>query len=89
FVFTVCDDAAGEICPVWPGQPVTAHWGVPDPAAATGTEVERMMVFRQVFGMLQHRIQIFASLPFAALDRIALTRRVQEIGQLRESSVQP
>lgn len=84
FVFTVCDDAAGEMCPVWPGQPITAHWGVPDPAAATGTEVERMTVFRQVFGMLQRRIQVFAALPFAALDRIALTRRVQEIGQLRE-----
>ncbi len=84
FVFTVCDDAAGEMCPVWPGQPITAHWGVPVPAAATGTEVERMTVFRQVFGMLQRRIQVFAALPFAALDRIALTRRVQEIGQLRE-----
>jgi arsenate reductase (thioredoxin) len=82
FVFTVCDDAAGEICPVWPGQPVTAHWGVPDPAAATGSEVERMAVFRTVFGMLQRRIQVFAALPFAALDRVALTRRVREIGEI-------
>ena len=89
FVFTVCDDAAGEICPVWPGQPITAHWGVPDPASAIGAEVERMMVFRQVFGMLQHRIQVFAALPFAALDRIALTRRLEEIGRLREGVAQP
>jgi arsenate reductase len=88
FVFTVCDDAAGEICPVWPGQPITAHWGVPDPASAIGAEVERMMVFRQVFGMLQHRIQVFAALPFAALDRIALTRRLEEIGRLREGVAQ-
>jgi arsenate reductase (thioredoxin) len=82
FVFTVCDDAAGEVCPVWPGQPVTAHWGVPDPAAAAGSDVERMAACRTVFGMLRRRIQVFAALPFAALDRVALTRRVREIGRL-------
>jgi arsenate reductase (thioredoxin) len=86
FVFTVCDDAAGEICPVWPGQPVTAHWGVPDPAAATGSEVERMAIFRQVFGMLQHRIRAFTALPLAALDCVSLTRRLQEIGRLNRDA---
>jgi arsenate reductase len=85
FVFTVCDDAAGEICPIWPGHPMTAHWGLPDPASATGTEVERMGAFRQVFGMLQSRIQAFASLSFAALDRTALKRRLEEIGRQREA----
>jgi arsenate reductase len=85
FVFTVCDDAGGEICPIWPGQPMTAHWGVPDPASATGTEVERMGAFRQVFGMLQQRIRVFAALPFATLDRMALKRRLEEIGRLREA----
>ena len=71
------------MCPVWPGQPVTAHWGVPDPAAATGSEIERMAVFRTVFGMLQRRIQAFTALPFTALDRLTLARRVQEIGLMK------
>lgn len=82
FVFTVCDDAAGEVCPVWPGQPMTAHWAVPDPAAMTGSEFERMMAFRNAFRMLETRIKLFASLPFAKLERASLRRRVQEIGRI-------
>ncbi|MCF3948941.1 arsenate reductase ArsC [Acidiphilium iwatense] len=82
FVFTVCDDAAGEICPVWPGQPMTAHWGVPDPASATGTDLERTASFRTAFRMLETRIKLFASLPFAKLEQASLRRRVQEIGRI-------
>ncbi|MFT2095139.1 arsenate reductase ArsC [Acidiphilium multivorum] len=82
FVFTVCDDAAGEICPVWPGQPMTAHWGIPDPAAAMGSDLERLMAFRAAFRMLETRIKLFASLPFAKLERASLLRRVQEIGRI-------
>ena len=81
FVFTVCDDAAGEICPVWPGHPVTAHWGVPDPARATGGDIERFAVFWQAFRMLEARIKLFSSLPFDKLERVALTRRVEDIGR--------
>jgi arsenate reductase len=83
FVFTVCDQAAGEVCPVWPGQPVTAHWGIPDPSAVHGSEVERMQAFREAFNMLERRIKIFLSLPIAKLDRIALMRRVEAIGRMR------
>ncbi|MDD2877588.1 MAG: arsenate reductase ArsC [Acidiphilium sp.] len=82
FVFTVCDNAAGEICPVWPGQPITAHWGVPDPVAATGSDVDRVMAFRTAFQMLETRIKLFAALPFAKLERASLVRRVQEIGRI-------
>lgn len=82
FVFTVCDQAAGEVCPVWPGYPVTAHWGIPDPAAVDGSEAERMLAFREAFRALETRIQLFLSLPIASLDRLALTRRVEEIGRL-------
>jgi arsenate reductase len=81
FVFTVCDRAAAETCPVWPGQPMTAHWGLPDPAAVTGDEVARMMAFRQAFRELERRIEIFVSLPLGALDRLVLQRRLDEIGQ--------
>ena len=81
FVFTVCDQAAGEVCPVWPGQPVTAHWGVPDPAAAAGTDDERLHAFREAFRMLENRIKLFASLPIDKLDRLTLTARVREIGK--------
>jgi arsenate reductase len=81
FVFTVCDRAAAEICPVWPGQPMTAHWGVPDPAAVEGNEVARMMAFRQAFAALQNRIQIFLSLPLASLDRMKLQRELDAIGR--------
>ena len=83
FVFTVCDRAATEVCPVWPGQPMTAHWGVPDPAAVEGDEVTRMMAFRQAFRELQNRIQIFVSLPLGSLDRLKLQRQLDEIGRAR------
>jgi arsenate reductase (thioredoxin) len=81
FVFTVCDNAANEVCPVWPGQPMTAHWGIPDPAAAKGTEEERRRAFATSLNQLTNRIRIFASLPLDKLDRIALQRRVDEIGR--------
>ncbi|MDI3308821.1 MAG: arsenate reductase ArsC [Acetobacteraceae bacterium] len=81
FVFTVCDQAANEVCPVWPGHPITAHWGVRDPAAAEGLEAERMLAFREAFAALDRRIRIFTSLRLEALDRIALRREVQAIGR--------
>ena len=81
FVFTVCDQAAGEVCPVWPGNPVTAHWGVPDPAAVEGMEETRMAAFRQAFRLLDARIKLFVSLPMEKLDRMAVKRRVDEIGR--------
>jgi protein-tyrosine-phosphatase len=81
FVFTVCDDAAGESCPVWPGQPMTAHWGVPDPAAAAATEAEQWAAFREAFRLLESRIKIFTSLPLHSLDRIRLQERLDGIGQ--------
>lgn len=81
FVFTVCDSAAGEACPVWPGQPMSAHWGVPDPAAAQGNEAERRLAFDDAHRMLESRISIFASLPMAGLDRLSLQKRLDDIGQ--------
>jgi arsenate reductase len=81
FVFTVCDNAAGEVCPIWPGQPVTAHWGVEDPAAAEGDDLAKTMAFRRAFNVLEHRIKAFASLPLAALDKARLQTRVTEIGK--------
>ena len=81
FVFTVCDQAAGELCPVWPGQPVTAHWGAPDPAAATGDDAAIALAFVDAMRMLERRISIFVALPLSTLDRIALTRAVQRIGR--------
>jgi hypothetical protein len=75
FVFTVCDDAAGETCPVWSGQPMTAHWGVPDPARATGTEAEIGVAFADAFRMLNNRISVFTTLPIAKLDRLSLQAR--------------
>jgi arsenate reductase len=81
FVFTLCDRAAGETCPVWPGRPITAHWGVPDPAAARGTEAERHLAFADAFGRLANRLSILASLPIASLDRRSLKRRLDEIGK--------
>lgn len=81
FVFTVCDDAAGEACPAWPGQPMTAHWGVPDPAAAEGSEPERHFAFTETHRMLSNRLSIFISLPMTSLDRLALQRRLDEIGR--------
>jgi protein-tyrosine-phosphatase len=81
FVFTVCDNAAGETCPYWPGQPMTGHWGVPDPAAVEGTEARKWAAFRNAFQALDNRIRIFTSLPFASLDRITLKERLDEIGK--------
>ncbi|MDN5925621.1 MAG: arsenate reductase ArsC [Hyphomicrobiales bacterium] len=81
FVFTVCDDAANEACPVWPGQPMTAHWGVPDPAAAQGNDAEMHFAFADAYRMLDNRISIFVSLPMNSLDRLALQRRLNEIGR--------
>ena len=80
FVFTVCNNAANEICPVWPGQPVTAHWGIPDPAAATGTPESIERAFRDAYVTLDRRIGLFLSLPLASLDALALKRKVTEIG---------
>ena len=85
FVFTVCDNAAGEVCPVWPGQPITAHWGVEDPAAAQGSEAERWLAFRRAFNALDNRIKIFLSLPIASLDRMKLKQRLDEIGRTRDA----
>ena len=83
FVFTVCDQAAGETCPVWPGNPITAHWGVPDPAAVEGGEVERRNAFRDAFSALENRIKLFVALPLDKLDRTATKRRVDDIGRVR------
>ena len=81
FVFTVCDQAAGEACPVWPGQPVTAHWGMPDPAAAQGSEEARLRAFRDVAVMMKRRIELLLALPVERLDRMAIQHHVREIGQ--------
>ena len=81
FVFTVCDRAAGEVCPIWPGQPMTAHWGVQDPAAFVGPEDKKFRMFRDIYFQLERRIQIFTSLPIASLDKLSLQRRLDEIGQ--------
>jgi len=85
FVFTVCDQAAGEICPIWPGNPITAHWGVPDPAAIEGTEVERCNAFRDVLRTLESRIKLFVALPIDKLDRMAVKREVDQIGRIDSS----
>ena len=82
FVFTVCDQAAAEICPIWPGQPVTAHWGMPDPDAVKGSEDVRRKAFRDAFIALRRRIELFAALPFDKLSRLALEERVREIGKM-------
>jgi arsenate reductase len=80
FVFTVCDQAAGEMCPVWPGQPMTAHWGVADPSAFQGTEEQKARVFRDTATVLKRRIELMLALPIASLDRMALQRAVRDIG---------
>jgi arsenate reductase len=81
FVFTVCDQAANEPCPIWPGQPMTAHWGLADPAAVEGTELEKREAFRRAFRELESRIKLFVDLPISSLDRLALKRKVEEIGR--------
>jgi arsenate reductase (thioredoxin) len=89
FVFTVCDDAAAESCPVWPGQPMTAHWGVPDPAAATGNEAEIRLAFADAFRMLNNRISIFVNLPIRSLDQLALQRHLDSTGKTRDADQSP
>ena len=81
FVFTVCDNAAGEVCPVWPGQPMTAHWGIEDPAAVEGTDIQKQAAFVAAFRFLRNRITAFAALPIASLDRMTLGTRLREIGR--------
>jgi arsenate reductase len=81
FVFTVCDNAAKEVCPIWPGQPMTAHWGVPDPAAVQGTKEEIDKAFRDAFFMLDRRISLFLSLPLTSLDNLAIKKEIDKIGQ--------
>jgi protein-tyrosine-phosphatase len=87
FVFTVCDDAAAEVCPIWPGQPMTAHWGVPDPALVVGSPAEIAVAFADTYKMLNNRITLFMNLPMASLDRLALQRRLEEIGQRPETAL--
>ena len=88
FVFTVCDQAAAEACPVWPGQPITAHWGVPDPAAVEGDAASRMLAFRDAFRMLERRSKLLVALPIRSLGTLAITRKVEEIGRLRPDTVE-
>jgi protein-tyrosine-phosphatase len=87
FVFTLCDDAANEVCPVWPGQPMTAHWGVPDPAAVDGDEAQIASAFRSALLLLQRRIELFANLPVRSLDRMSLQKRLDEIGMSSNETV--
>jgi arsenate reductase (thioredoxin) len=87
FVFTVCDNAAGEACPLWPGQPMTAHWGVPDPSEATGTDAEIALAFKDAYRMLNQRIGIFASLPLHSLDQLSLQKKLREIGRVEGAKV--
>jgi len=83
FVFTVCDNAANEVCPIWPGQPMSAHWGVPDPAAAEGSEAVIAQAFADAYRMLQNRINVFVNLPLASVDRLSLQKRLDDIGAMR------
>ena len=89
FVFTVCDNAAGESCPLWPGQPMTAHWGVPDPAAATGKEAEIRFAFADTMRMLTNRINIFVSLPLRSLDQLTLQKQLESIGKTKDAGGKP
>jgi arsenate reductase len=89
FVFTVCDNAAGEACPFWPGQPMTAHWGIPDPAEATGTPAQVALAFKDAYRMLRQRIAIFAALPIRSLDQLSLQTRLQEIGRMSTMAKEP
>jgi arsenate reductase len=85
FVFTVCDNAANEVCPIWPGQPMTAHWGVPDPAAVEGTEAEKAFAFDDTYRMLNQRISIFVNLPLQSLSKLSLQKQLDQIGQTASS----
>ena len=86
FAFTVCDNAAGESCPVWPGQPMTAHWGVPDPAEAKGTPAEIALAFKDAYRMLHQRIGVFTALPIRSLDRLSLQQRLKDIGRMDDAA---
>ncbi len=86
FVFTVCDSAAAETCPVWPGQPMTAHWGIPDPAEATGTQAEIALAFKEAYRLLNQRIGIFTALPLHSLDRLSLQSKLRDIGRMEGST---
>jgi arsenate reductase len=88
FVFTVCDQAAGDVCPVWPGQPVTAHWAMPDPAAAESSDVDQAHAFRETFRGLENRLKLFVALPIASLDRMSLARQVESIGRMRPDAAE-
>ena len=81
FVFTVCDNAATEVCPIWPGQPMTAHWGIPDPAAVEGSEAEKRLAFAETYRMMKNRISVFVNLPMTSLDRLSLQKKLSEIGK--------
>jgi protein-tyrosine-phosphatase len=85
FVFTVCDNAAEEVCPVWPGQPMTAHWGIPDPAVATGTPAEIALAFKDAYRLLNLRISVFTALPVRSLDKLSLQSKLRDIGQMEGS----
>jgi arsenate reductase (thioredoxin) len=89
FVFTVCDSAAGEACPLWPGQPMTAHWGIEDPAAAEGSDIEKQRAFNAAFRFLRNRISAFTSLPLRSLDKLVLSARLKEIGRMEGSAAGP
>ena len=89
FVFTVCDNAAAEACPLWPGQPITAHWGVPDPAEAKGTPAEVALAFQDAYRMLNERIAVFCTLPLTTLDTLALDRELRKIGQMEGATGSP
>lgn len=89
FVFTVCDNAAAEVCPVWPGQPMTAHWGIPDPVEATGNETEIRLAFADALRMLTNRINIFISLPIRSLDQLALQKRLDAVGKIKDAPEKP
>lgn len=81
FVFTLCDNAAGEVCPIWPGQPMTAHWGFEDPAAADGTDAIVAQKFAEIYGQIERRLEIFTSLPISSLDKLTLQKRLDDIGR--------
>lgn len=86
FVFTVCDNAAGEVCPIWPGQPMTAHWGIEDPAAVEGSDIEKQRAFATAFRYLRNRIDQFCAIPLHRLDRLALSQRLRDIGEIEGST---
>jgi len=89
FVFTVCDNAAGEVCPIWPGQPITAHWGVPDPAAVEGSDDVKRKAFLRAYAELSNRINLFLNLPLEKVDRLVLQRKLREIGKAGQETPQP